>query len=109
MIIESLFPPIHFQSSIDDKHYLIVDGKWQDADRFYSREELDVIWKKKTWSPKDPIISNIPNKVYSVNGSKNAVYEVRLLNGQWSCTCAAFSFKRYTDCKHIKEIKNKIQ
>lgn len=51
---------------------------------------------------------------HSVIGSKGDKYEVVDLNdgtGVWTCTCPAYTYNKVpgTDCKHIKEVKQKLQ
>ena len=50
---------------------------------------------------------------HSVIGSKGDKYEVVDFNdgtGVWTCTCPAYQYNKVpgTDCKHIKEVKNKL-
>ena len=50
---------------------------------------------------------------HSVIGSKGDKYEVVELNdgtGVWTCTCPAYTYNKVpgTDCKHIKEVKQKL-
>jgi len=107
MTIEALHPLIYFKSMISDSHYIIADGKWQEVDRFYSMAELNTIWKKIIWKAETK--STESNKTYQVNGSRNSVYEVKCINSNWFCSCPAHAFKKYTDCKHIREIKNQLK
>ena len=41
---------------------------------------------------------------YDVVGSKGNTYTVTNDRGNWTCTCAAFGFRR--KCRHITEIKD---
>tara|TARA_R100001163_G_C5050826_1_gene187641 strand:- start:35 stop:358 length:324 start_codon:yes stop_codon:yes gene_type:complete len=41
---------------------------------------------------------------WAVKGSKGNEYTVSVTDGQWSCTCAGFGFRR--KCRHIQEIKD---
>ena len=40
------------------------------------------------------------NKSWQVVGSRGSTYTVRFSQGQWSCTCAGFGWRR--TCKHIE-------
>ena len=43
-------------------------------------------------------------KVFQVAGSKGKSYTVTIGNGQRSCTCTGFAFRKH--CKHIEEVDN---
>ena len=55
--------------------------------------------------------------VYSEMGTRSRktgrlpYYAVRreLITGTWDCTCPAAEFQRYTECKHIKNLKHKLR
>jgi hypothetical protein len=52
MIINSLLPPTSFQSVIDNQWYIVTtDSKlgWVKVDRKYEWEELNKMWRKKTY------------------------------------------------------------
>ena len=40
-------------------------------------------------------------KVWTVTGSKGNEYTVKLQNGEYSCECVGFQYRK--DCKHIKQ------
>ena len=107
MLLKSFTPPVYFQSPISEKHYIIVDGKWNEVTRSYTMTELMEIWEKVTYTKTES--TSINKRSYEVHGSKGNVYEVSIVNGIWGCTCPAHSFKRYVDCKHITQIKNQIK
>jgi len=109
MIINSLLPPVCIQSVVDGQWYIATtDSKlgWVKVDRRYDWEELNSMWKKRTFDsvkvkPK-PIKAN-----YKVEGSKGNVYKIVNDGGIWNCSCPAFGWGRGKDCKHIVQIKNK--
>lgn len=50
--------------------------------------------------------NTVSDTVFTVKSSdKKKTYTVTNSNGQWSCTCVGFGFRRH--CKHITEIQNK--
>lgn len=40
-------------------------------------------------------------RTFSITGSKGDVYSVETMNGNWSCTCKGYSFRR--TCAHISQ------
>ena len=117
MKIESLLPPVAFQSVISNQWYIVTtDPKlgWVKVDRKYSWEELNKMWTKtitkfkKTEEVVVLLPKSAPKQTFSVEGSKGKIYEVVSENGRWTCSCPAHGFGRGKDCKHIIELKNKI-
>jgi len=116
MRIESLLPPVAFQSVISGQWYIVTtDPKlgWVKVDRKYSWSELEKMWTKTITKFKktEEVVVSLPKKVetqtFSVEGSKGKIYEVTNINGRWSCSCPAYGFSRGRECKHIKELKTK--
>ncbi len=46
---------------------------------------------------------NPPGDTWQVQGSKDNIYTVSLLDGRWSCTCPGATFR--STCKHIEKQK----
>lgn len=46
-------------------------------------------------------------QIWQVDGSKGAVYNVKLDDGKWSCDCVAGQFNR--PCKHVKKIQEQLK
>jgi len=52
---------------------------------------------------------------YREMGSRNKktgklnYYEIERQNGSYSCACPAWTFRPYTDCKHIKRLREKLR
>jgi hypothetical protein len=46
-------------------------------------------------------------QIWTVAGSKGKTYTVNLHNGQWSCSCPGFMFRR--QCRHVAEQREKEQ
>jgi hypothetical protein len=114
MIINSLLPPVSFQSVVDGQWYIATtDSKlgWVKVDRKYEWEELNKMWRKVTYGTS--IVRRAPKKVhikkaYKVDGSRGNVYKVLNDNGVWNCSCPAYGWGRGKECKHIKNIKNTL-
>lgn len=63
-------------------------------------------WKfdlRITTEQEPEIVAKPPGETWEVAGSKGAVYTVSLHNGQWSCSCPGYSFRRR--CRHVEEQK----
>lgn len=45
-------------------------------------------------------------QIWQVDGSKGAVYNVKLDSGKWSCDCPAGQFNR--SCRHVKQVQEQI-
>jgi len=114
MIINSLLPPVSFQSVVDGQWYIATtDSKlgWVKVDRKYEWEELNKMWRKVTYGTS--LIRRAPKKVYikkvyKVDGSRGNVYKELNDNGVWNCSCPAYGWGRGKECKHIKNIKNSL-
>ncbi len=106
MKYKSFKPLVCFKSSQTEQYYIIVDGVWHKVDRFYSINELDLMQEKISYLDKE--IKRTYVKSYEVIGSNDKIYEVTYVNNMWNCTCPAHSFRKYTDCKHITQIKNTL-
>lgn len=104
LTIKSHLPPVSFE--LDGKYWIACGAQWLEVDRIYTPKELQKIWinERQEYKP-TPIVEKIKN--YKVIGSKGKSYIVKNKNGNWSCNCPASTFRRWEECKHITEIKNK--
>ena len=103
---KSFYPPVCIKGTISDRYYLILDGIWNEVERYYSWSELEPLWEKISYS-KPKSISKPVKKEYKVKGSKGNVYRVVNDDGFWNCSCPAHGFGRGKDCKHIIALKTK--
>ena len=52
---------------------------------------------------------------YREMGSRNKktgklnYYDIERQNGSYSCSCPAWTFRPYADCKHIKHLREKLR
>lgn len=52
---------------------------------------------------------------YREMGSRNKktgklnYYDIERQNGSYSCSCPAWNFRPYTECKHIKRLREKLR
>ena len=96
---------------------------WKASDSYY-KDVVEVVdkWDKyykqqlQASTPVSQSNQSLPNKInsYSVIGSKGDNYDVVDLNDGtdvWTCTCPAYQYNKVpgTDCKHIKEVKQKLK
>ena len=65
---------------------------------------LDTIGDYMVHVPRQSNNLRVAAQNWAVKGSKGNTYKVSVTDGQWSCTCAGFGFRR--KCRHIKEIKD---
>jgi len=106
--IKSHLPAVSFH--LDGKYWLACGSQWIEVDHQYSVNELKRAWIKE--EPKYNYVSakeESKTKSYKVAGSKGKTYTVKNKGSQWSCNCPASTFRRWDECKHIKEIKNKVK
>ncbi len=97
--IKVSMPPALFTNHLGVR-YAIAGSDWLEVPidtRFEDLSKYMVFERRKIEKPKG-------NKTWSVSGSTGKSYTVTLENGQYSCTCAGFGFRR--KCRHINEIKN---
>ena len=106
--IESMYPPIVFNSVIDNRRYAIFGNRpkgmgngWFEVPQSFTIEDARKRWVK--YSPGQ--IKNAQNQIWKIANSKgNGFYDVKLNDGHYSCSCVGFGYHR--DCKHIKQVKN---
>ena len=88
---------------------------WKATDNYYKDvaevvEKWDKYYKQQLQASKPVPKANH----HSVIGSKGDKYDVVDLNdgtNVWTCTCPAYQYNKVpgTDCKHIKEVKQKLK
>lgn len=102
--IESYLPAISFE--LDGKYWIACGAQWIEVDRIYTPAELKTIWVKteRTYDA-PPVRKPAKQKVYTVLGSKGNSYKVTNKGTAWSCNCPASSFRRWEECKHIKQVR----
>lgn len=105
--IESLIPPTIAQ--IGEKRWAVFTGNhggWFRIDQTVTLEMLMHRWIK--WEPKktEAQAPKIQNKEWKIKGSKGNVYNVSLRNGNYSCECMGFGFRR--KCKHVEQAKKML-
>lgn len=67
-------------------------------------EEIDA-YLAGTWTP-EMINRDAPDMHETVESSRTGEeYDVVRVNGEWSCSCKGFGFRR--NCKHVKMVKLK--
>jgi hypothetical protein len=103
--IKSHLPPISFE--LGERYWIACGAKWVEVDRIYSVEELKTIWinEREEYVPPAKPISKV--ETYKVKGSKGKTYTIKNNGGNWSCNCPASTFRRWEECKHVTQIKNK--
>ena len=106
MKFKTFNPLVCFKSTTSDQYYIIVDGIWHAVDRYYTRDELNLMHEKISYINKE--VKIILSESFEVSGSKGNFYDVTVTNGVWHCTCPAHSFRKHSDCKHITQIKSQI-
>ena len=97
--VEVSMNPVLF-TAISGQRYAVSGSVWIPVPSDTTRDDLP---RYMTWkAPSAPEI--VPEQRWTVTGSKGDTYTVRSLDGQWSCSCPGFGFRR--KCRHITEIKN---
>jgi hypothetical protein len=100
------------EALLDDTHFAEDFLKiWENLNRGSDSYYKDVIFVINAYKLKNGIVPKANH--HSVIGSKGDKYEVVDLNngtGVWTCTCPAYTYHKVpgTDCKHIKEVKQKL-
>jgi hypothetical protein len=85
------------------RHAVYPGGDWYPIADDVTLEDVQSRWSR--WSPSGKKEEASPNE-WQVLGSKGTPYLVSFGNGQWSCTCAGFGFRR--KCSHIDKIKAQL-
>lgn len=106
-IIHSFMIPVVFESAIEDKTYIIADGKWTEVEKGFNWS--DIFWFKKPFKGGKNEAFKIDLE-FDVQGSKGKIYKVKYYNKQWSCSCPSFGWGgRARTCKHIELKKKEIE
>ena len=84
-------------TGVDGKRYAISGSTWIEvpSDTTFDELPMYMVVKKREGSQKRGEGS------WHVKGSRGADYRVSLRQGQWSCTCPGFGWRRR--CKHVEE------
>ncbi len=92
--------PALFTSTRTGKRYAVSGDVWIEVPDNTTREDLP---KYMLWESSNINLSleRSDARSWEVEGSKGKVYTVRESQGQWSCTCAGFMYRR--KCRHIEE------
>jgi hypothetical protein len=101
--IKSFLPPTLI--TVSSGTYMVAGSQWIKVPSSTAYASV-----KEAWIPdRDPIIpkrKSVEIKAFNVLSSNGkSSYEVKYENGQWSCECAGFGFRR--KCKHIETAKSK--
>ena len=84
-------------TGIDGKRYAISGSTWIEVPPGTTFDELPMymVVKQREDNQKEG------EESWQVKGSKGTEYTVSLRQGQWSCTCPGFGWRRR--CKHVEE------
>ena len=110
MKFRSHYPPLSYKGIHSNQWYVICssDGDgWVKVNRQYSWNELESLWVKIEYGKANKV-QKTKRKEWNVKGSTGKQYTIISDGGFWSCSCPAHGFGRGKDCKHIKEIKDKL-
>jgi len=101
--ITSHMTPMLYESLSGEKFAIFggVEPGFFKVDKEVTTQDVLGVWTRK--KPKK--IRN-KNQEWQVDGSKGKTYMVKLENGQLTCSCPGFSFRR--KCKHSALIKEKL-
>lgn len=103
MIVHSYTVPFIYDSHLDNKRYVVGDGKYTEVDK--STTWKDIIWFKRPHKGGRAEALKIQID-WDVPGSKGKTYKVAVNDNRWSCTCPAFGWSGNSrTCKHITAIK----
>lgn len=103
---QNFMPPICLNSR--GRWWLVAGGgcwiELKDQLTGVEMDELKRLWQVHRASLKPDRVVVSPRKEFRVPSSNgSSTYIVSSLNGQWSCNCPAFGFRR--KCKHIEAAK----
>jgi hypothetical protein len=103
IIAHSWMPPAIYKSVVDQKTYMVCDGKHLEVPE-------GTQWGGIKWFRKfTPGHKNEALKIqldWEVEGSKGKKYIVKVDDDRWSCSCPAFGWSGNSrTCKHITKIK----
>lgn len=100
----SLLPPT--MVDLPSGRYFIITGHthggWYPVSKDFDFEKAAKGWSRVNTEKVEKAL----NQVWKVlNSKKNGHYEVSVSNGNWSCSCTGYGFRR--KCRHIDEVKLK--
>jgi len=94
------YPPSMFW--IRGKYYTSTDSGWMELPDGTTLEDLRKVWIDSSIKPKKTGEDKVQEfQIKSGRGEK--YYTVKNKNGEWSCTCTGFGFRR--KCTHIETAK----
>lgn len=106
--IYSSHPPA--LSKINGKRYLVTTGKkgkWQEVSESITFEQVMDNWVRPKVKVTDTNKVMKGVKQFQVKNSKgDGHYTVMIKDGNWSCGCAGYGYRR--KCRHIEECKKKL-
>lgn len=81
----------------DGKRYAISGSVWVEvpSDTTFDELQMYMVVKQREDNQREG------EELWQVKGSRGTNYTVSLRQGQWSCTCPGFGWRRR--CKHIEE------
>jgi len=94
--VEVTWPPA-LTDGRDGNRYAISGNIWIEVPPGTTRNDLPMYMVVKERS----VIQSKPDASWLVPGSTGKEYVVALIQGQWTCTCAGFGWRR--KCKHVEE------
>ena len=105
--VTSMIPPTITQ--IGEKRWMVFTGPEGGWFRIDDTVTLEMAMNK--WIPWSPTAKTVqPPKEdfheFKIAGSKGNQYAVTLRNGNWSCECVGFGFRR--KCKHVEKAKETL-
>lgn len=108
--IVSIYPPTIINTS-DGGRYVVYSGSgWFPVDEEFTQEQAMSHWVQWTSKSKETLNESIQDKSWQVESSKRgSYYTVRYLDGKWGCNCPANTYHRGRECRHIKQIKEKVK
>jgi hypothetical protein len=99
--VEVEWPPV-LTTVGSGQRYAISGGTWipVSADTTFDDLSKYMVVKRRE-SPSDGSQGS-----WQVEGSKGAIYTVKAVSGDFTCTCPGFGWRR--KCKHIENIKKEV-
>ena len=100
--IKVRMPPMLYTDRAGQK-WAVSGANWVAVPETATLDAIDDYMVHVPWTSSKP---ELVSRSWAVKGSKGNEYTVSVTDGQWSCTCAGFGFRR--KCRHIKEIKDSM-
>src|SRR3989304_10430024 len=89
---EGYMSPTLFTSVLDGKKYAVSGGTWIEVPEFITYEDVVKSFISLREKSEKSDLEDFIVKVKSSRGKGD--YFVKLKNGNWSCTCSGFGFRR---------------